>query len=83
MNQEAARLQETRTDGVPWEKWGPYLAERQWGAVREDYSLDGNAWDYFTKTRRVRKPYHSGADGIAGLSDDRQILCFRSRSLER
>jgi hypothetical protein len=47
-NPEAKRLEEFRKTGVPWKKWGPYLSERQWGTVREDYSHDGNAWNYFT-----------------------------------
>jgi hypothetical protein len=48
---EQRRLNETRKNGVPWKKWGPYLCERQWGTVREDYSHDGNAWDYFSHDR--------------------------------
>jgi hypothetical protein len=76
VNQEAARLREARTDGVPWKKWGPYLTERQWGTVREDYSPDGNAWDYFSHDQARSRAYHWGEDGMAGLSDDRQILCF-------
>jgi len=76
VNPEAARLQEARRDGVPWKKWGPYLAERQWGTVREDYSPDGNAWDYFSHDQARSRAYHWGEDGMAGLSDDRQILCF-------
>src|SRR5258705_12990276 len=50
-NTESARLEEARSAKVPWRKWGPYLSERQWGTVREDYSQDGNAWDYFTTIR--------------------------------
>jgi hypothetical protein len=73
---ETARLQEARTADVPWRKWGPYLSERQWGTVREDYSRDGNAWDYFSHDQARSRAYHWGEDGLAGFSDDRQLLCF-------
>ena len=73
---ETARLEEARTAKIPWKKWGPYLSERQWGTVREDYSADGNAWDYFTHDQARSRAYHWGEDGIAGISDDRQLLCF-------
>ena len=75
-NQESLRLQEIRTSSVPWKKWGPYLSERQWGTVREDYSQDGNAWDYFPHDHARSRAYHWGEDGLAGISDDRQVLCF-------
>jgi hypothetical protein len=75
-NQEAVRLQTARATNVPWKKWGPYLSERQWGTVREDYSQDGNAWDYFTHDHARSRAYRWGEDGLAGLSDDRQLLCF-------
>ena len=75
-NQESLRLQESRTSSVPWKKWGPYLSERQWGTVREDYSQDGNAWDYFPHDHARSRAYHWGEDGLAGISDDRQVLCF-------
>ena len=75
-NPESLRLQETRTAGVPWKKWGPYLSERQWGTVREDYSQDGNAWDYFTHDQARSRAYHWGEDGLAGISDEKQSLCF-------
>jgi hypothetical protein len=61
---------------VPWQQWGPYLSERQWGTVREDYSNDGNAWDYFSHDQARSRAYHWGEDGIAGISDDHQRLCF-------
>jgi hypothetical protein len=61
---------------TPWKKWGPYLTERQWGTVREDYSHDGNAWDYFSHDQARSRAYHWGEDGLAGISDDRQLLCF-------
>ena len=60
----------------PWRKWGPYLSERQWGTVREDYSQDGNAWDYFTHDQARSRAYHWGEDGLAGISDEKQLLCF-------
>jgi hypothetical protein len=73
---EVARLQEVRGKGARWMKWGPYLSERQWGTVREDYSHDGNAWAYFSHDQARSRAYHWGEDGIAGISDDRQFLCF-------
>ena len=73
---ESVRLQETRAAKNPWRKWGPYLSERQWGTVREDYSQDGNAWDYFSHDQARSRAYHWGEDGLAGLSDDKQFLCF-------
>jgi len=75
-HQEAARLREARDKKAPWRKWGPYLSERQWGTVREDYSQDGNAWDYFSHDQSRSRAYHWGEDGLAGVSDDRQLLCF-------
>ena len=75
-NAERQRLVEARDRQVPWRKWGPYLSERQWGTVREDYSEDGNAWDYFSHDQARSRAYHWGEDGIAGLSDDKQLLCF-------
>src|SRR5271167_3819094 len=76
MTQEETRLQEARKGTSNWRKWGPYLSERQWGTVREDYSKDGNAWDYFTHDQARSRAYHWGEDGLAGLSDDKQLLCF-------
>jgi len=73
---EQHRLNETRETGVPWKKWGPYLSERQWGTVREDYSQDGNAWDYFSHDQSRSRAYRWGEDGLAGISDDKQQLCF-------
>ena len=64
---------------APWKKWGPYLSERQWGTVREDYSQDGNAWDYFTHDQARSRAYRWGEDGLAGISDDHQQLCFARR----
>jgi hypothetical protein len=73
---EQKRLNAAREQGIPWKKWGPYLSERQWGTVREDYSQDGNAWDYFTHDQSRSRAYRWGEDGMAGLSDDKQLLCF-------
>jgi hypothetical protein len=75
-NPEAARLVEAREREVPWRKWGPYLSERQWGTVREDYSDGGDAWNYFTHEQARARAYHWGEDGLAGVSDDKQRLCF-------
>ena len=75
-DQESNRLQEARTGKAAWKKWGPYLSERQWGTVREDYSQDGNAWDYFSHDQARSRAYHWGEDGLAGFSDDKQFLCF-------
>ena len=73
---EQKRLNEAREAGIPWKKWGPYLSERQWGTVREDYSADGNAWDYFTHDQSRSRAYRWGEDGLGGISDDKQRLCF-------
>jgi hypothetical protein len=73
---EQRRLNDAREKGIPWKKWGPYLSERQWGTVREDYSQDGNAWDYFSHDQSRSRSYRWGEDGLAGISDDKQQLCF-------
>jgi hypothetical protein len=73
---EQTRLNDARGAGIPWKKWGPYLSERQWGTVREDYSPDGNAWDYFTHDQSRSRAYRWGEDGLGGISDDKQRLCF-------
>ncbi len=73
---EELRLDEARERGVPWKQWGPYLSERQWGTVREDYSENGDAWNYFTHDQARSRAYHWGEDGLAGFSDDHQRLCF-------
>ena len=73
---EQKRLNIAREEGVPWKKWGPYLSERQWGTVREDYSADGNAWNYFSHDQARSRAYRWGEDGLAGISDDKQQLCF-------
>jgi hypothetical protein len=76
MTAEHTRLEEDRLNQKPWKKWGPYLSERQWGTVREDYSDNGNAWDYFSHDQARSRAYHWGEDGLAGISDDQQRLCF-------
>jgi hypothetical protein len=76
MTAESTRLQEVREQHLPWKKWGPYLSERQWGTVREDYSDSGNAWDYFSHDQARSRAYRWGEDGLGGISDDRQLLCF-------
>ncbi len=73
---EQRRLNDARETGVPWKKWGPYLSERQWGTVREDYSEDGNAWSYFSHDQARSRAYRWGEDGLAGFSNDEQQLCF-------
>ena len=73
---EQTRLNDTRETGVPWKKWGPYLSERQWGTVREDYSANGDAWNYFPHDHARSRAYRWGEDGLAGISDDHQQLCF-------
>ena len=76
MTAEQVRLDEARSQKASWKKWGPYLSERQWGTVREDYSEGGNAWDYFSHDQARSRAYRWGEDGIAGISDDKQRLCF-------
>jgi len=76
MNAEKSRLEEARAKKVLWKKWGPYLSERQWGTVREDYSEQGDAWNFFTHEHARSRAYRWGEDGIAGISDDMQRLCF-------
>jgi hypothetical protein len=73
---EQQRLADARDRKLPWRKWGPYLSERQWGTVREDYSHDGNAWAYFSHDQSRSRAYRWGEDGLAGVSDDEQRLCF-------
>ena len=63
---EQKRLNDARDAGIPWKNWGPYLSERQWGTVREDYSSDGNAWDYFSHDQSRSRAYRWGEDGLGG-----------------
>ena len=73
---EVNRLAEGHAKGIQWKKWGPYLSERQWGTVREDYSPNGDAWNFFTHDQARSRAYRWGEDGLAGISDDKQQLCF-------
>ena len=73
MSIERSRLTE---NGAAWRHWGPYLSERQWGTVREDYSYNGDAWAYFSHDDAQRRAYRWGEDGIGGFSDDQQRLCL-------
>jgi len=74
--QESIRLNEAREGKAAWKRWGPYLSERQWGTVREDYSENGDAWNFFTHDHARSRAYRWGEDGLAGISDDKQRLCF-------
>ncbi len=76
MSIEKERLADARDKKVPWRKWGPYLSERQWGTVREDYSDNGDAWNYFPHEHARSRAYKWGEDGLAGISDDKQRLCW-------
>jgi hypothetical protein len=73
---ERERLIDAREARTPWRKWGPYLSERQWGTVREDYSESGDAWNFFSHDQARSRAYRWGEDGLAGISDDHQRLCF-------
>jgi len=73
---EQKRLNDAHDAGIPWKKWGPYLSERQWGTVREDYSENGDAWGYFTHDQSRSRAYRWGEDGLGGICDDHQLLCF-------
>ncbi|MGV0027680.1 MGH1-like glycoside hydrolase domain-containing protein [Phormidesmis priestleyi] len=73
---EAQRLQESLTRQAHWRRWGPYLSDRQWGTVREDYSPHGTAWDYFSHDQARSRAYRWGEDGLLGISDNHQRLCF-------
>jgi len=76
MSTERQRLAECESKPPAWKKWGPYLSERQWGTVREDYSAHGNAWDYFPHDHARSRAYRWGEDGIGGFSDHNQTLCL-------
>jgi hypothetical protein len=73
---EQKRLNEAHDAGIPWKKWGPYISERQWGTVREDYSEDGSAWEYFPHDHARSRAYRWGEDGLGGICDEKQRLCF-------
>src|SRR5215467_13424248 len=76
MTVEEQRLEESRQRRVHWKRWGPYLSERQWGTVREEYSDYGNAWDYFPHDQARSRTYRWGEDGLGGISDRHQKICF-------
>jgi hypothetical protein len=76
MNSEERRLEDSRDRKSHWKRWGPYLSERQWGTVREDYSRYGTAWDYFPHDHARSRAYRWGEDGIAGICDRHQLICF-------
>src|SRR5579883_3096069 len=76
MNAEKSRLAEGGHGRAWWRKWGPYLSERQWGTVREDYSADGDAWRYFPHDHARSRAYRWGEDGLGGVGDDRGRLCL-------
>src|ERR1700741_1873303 len=76
MTAEEQRLEEARNRAVNWKRWGPYLSERAWGTVREDYSAYGTAWDYLPHDHARSKAYRWNEDGIAGISDRHQLICF-------
>jgi len=76
MATEEQRLEESGRRQVHWKRWGPYLSERQWGTVREDYSSGGTAWDYFPHDHARSRAYRWGEDGLGGISDRHQFLCF-------
>src|SRR5215470_4291828 len=76
MSAERERLLEVPRGRAPWRHWGPYLSERAWGTVREDYSRSGTPWDYFTHDQARSRVYRWSEDGLAGICDDRQTLCF-------
>src|SRR3954449_2059726 len=73
---EQKRLNEAREAQIPWKKWGPYLSERQWGTVREDYSENGDAWNYFSHDHARSRAYRWGEDGLLGICDRECRLCF-------
>lgn len=75
-NGERQRLEDQRQGRADWRRWGPYLAERAWGTVREDYSADGDAWAYFPHDHARARAYRWSEDGLGGISDEQQLLCF-------
>ncbi|OJU81795.1 MAG: glucosidase [Chlamydia sp. 32-24] len=76
MNPEAIRLKQHHTKEANWKNWGPYLSHRAWGTVREDYSLKGDAWDYFPYEHASSRVFRWNEDGLAGISDRNQYICF-------
>src|SRR6201982_3569386 len=76
VTQEELRVEQDEKRKTNWKRWGPYLSERQWGTVREDYSDNGDAWNYLPHDHARSRAYRWGEDGLGGLCDDRQRLCF-------
>src|SRR5437870_13523157 len=76
MTREELRLEETRKKRAHWQRWGPYLSERAWGTVREDYSPHGNAWEYFPHDHASSRVFRWNEDGLAGICDRHQLICF-------
>src|SRR3954468_18215117 len=76
MNPESRRLQESADRRAPWKRWGPYVSERAWGTVREDYSADGDAWRYFPFDQARSRAFRWNEDGLAGICDREQRICF-------
>jgi hypothetical protein len=76
MNSTKEHQRITESEKLPWRFWGPYLSERQWGTVREDYSGNGDAWNYFTHDQARSRAYHWGEDGLGGICDKHGVLCF-------
>src|SRR4051812_39268211 len=76
MDAERERLRQATNIDAPWRRWGPYLSERQWGTVREDYSESGDAWNYFPHDHARSRAYRWGEDGLGGICDDKQRLCL-------
>ena len=76
MTEEQRRLDESRSGRSDWKRWGPYVSERAWGTVREDYSPDGNAWEYFPHDHARSRAYRWSEDGLAGICDRHQLICF-------
>src|SRR5664280_1320166 len=76
MNKEKERLHSLKSNESLWRKWGPYLTDRQWGTIREDYSPNGDAWNFVSHDDARSKAYRWGEEGIAGISDEQQLICF-------
>ena len=76
LNAERLRLAEAHKNTKPWYRWGPYLSDRQWGTVREDFSASGSAWDFFSHVHARSRAYRWGEDGLLGISDEEGLLCF-------
>ncbi|MCU7855778.1 MAG: glucosidase, partial [Candidatus Thiodiazotropha sp. (ex Lucinoma borealis)] len=76
LNEERIRLEQQRQGEADWRLWGPYLSERAWGTVREDYSPNGTSWEHFDHDQARSRAYRWNEDGLGGISDEKQRLCF-------